>query len=177
MTRVRVWPMLALSAACASAEAPQGPRGAVLMQVGPGPDPWNDAAQCPLAPTLVGMPDDRVLPLSMSEYRSAPGSVRCSVHADGQRFLLSAQVTRDASTSLDVSGALDPTTSALDVAFTVGGDTFTSRAPCSADFTEESQMGVTSGAVWVTVTCPKVTDAFGATCFASAQFLVEGCER
>jgi hypothetical protein len=182
-------PLGVLAEGCGAQAAPaaQRPRGAAVIQVGPGPAVGiDDAARCGAEPVLAATPQALAEPsggllVAAQEDRTIVDGigvgVRCAVRSDGSTFDVDAALAAGSDVKLALRGALDRATSSVQVSFAAGGAVFASRAPCTVDFTSADGMDIQPGRVWALVTCPQATDDAGRTCLASAEFLFEDCAQ
>jgi hypothetical protein len=173
-------------AGCGSSP-PAPAEGAVIVQIGPGPDVGqNDASVCDVPTQTFAVPDDyqdvSIEPEVIRDGEESDGAggavhVRCRVRAEGGAFDVDTALTADDGRSVAISGTMSRASSNAQASIAMGGVTFTSQGPCSIDFTASEGMDIQSGRVWAVITCPHVTDGRGHACFASAEFLFDTCQQ
>jgi hypothetical protein len=172
---------LAAAAACTNRAAAPITDGAAQFQVGPGPLAGvDDAASCGMAPAIIGIPAPwaTAYPIQQETEGGDAGAVHCTVTPDGKVYRVDASVfAPDGASGFALRGTLGPSTGAVTATFVADGVTFASQGDCSVDFTAKEGMTVASDRLWAFVTCPRVTDARGHTCFASAELHFYECKQ
>ena len=156
------------------------PQAYVNMAVGPGE---NGVRQCPLPPgqwLVVGEQYD--LKEDGRKQNGAPVRVRCEVRAEGDAFVVSAQLTVEGGLnggSVAVSGRVQGAgQQLLRLRFSRDDLGAFEQGDCTMDFSRTHGMGVAAGHIWGAITCPKATSIDPSrTCEGTGQLKFENCTQ
>jgi hypothetical protein len=162
------WPAALFVAACSGHSGPPAPQGWFVVQVADVPAAGGPAAgNCPFAPERFGAGTDQ----------GGGVSATCRVQVDGDGFDVQATVSAGSEARLSITGTMSVTESRVHTTYVHGPTTLVSSTPCTVDFTGVPSGGVGGGRVEAEALCPQADDGNGHTCYVSAEFAFDNCER